>query len=196
MYVQGARARRGAEHREVSYLNRTLKWTAEGIEYVHDAKHAEAAQREYGMGESKAVTTPGAKAEEQEGDEAPLNETEATSYRRAAATLNYLAQDRPDIAYAVKECARGMSRPTASDSVRLKRVLRYLRLHPVRAQRLGWQPMPPETRMYSDADWAGCRKTRRSTSGGACLHGSYLIRAWSRTQATVALSSTDQPSPS
>ena len=181
----------GGEHREASYLNRTLRWTTEGIEYIHDHKHAEAAQREYGMSESKAVATPGTKAEEQEGDEANLGESEATSYRRATATLNYLSQDRPDIAYAVKECARGMARPTAGDSARLKRILRYLRLHPVRAQRFVWQHMPQEVRMFSDADWAGCRKTRRSTSGGVALFGSHLIRAWSRTQATVALSSAE-----
>ena len=39
-----------------------------------------------------------------------------------------------------------------------------------------------------DADFAGCRETRRSTCGG-CVHwGRALIKAWSKTLATMALS--------
>ena len=44
---------------------------------------------------------------------------------------------------------------------------------------------------YSDADWAGCQKTRRSTSGGVVLLGDHCLKAWSRTQATMALSSAE-----
>ena len=36
---------------------------------------------------------------------------EATLYRAVAARLNYLAPDRPDIAFSVKEAARAMSAP-------------------------------------------------------------------------------------
>ena len=43
----------------------------------------------------------------------------------------------------------------------------------------------------SDSDWAGCRRTRRSTSGGVILHGRHLVHHWSRTQAGVALSSAE-----
>ena len=43
--------------------------------------------------------------------------------------------------------------------------------------------------VYTDTDWAGCPKTRRSTSGGGLVLGSHLIKSWSSTQADVALSS-------
>ena len=43
--------------------------------------------------------------------------------------------------------------------------------------------------IYSDSDWAGCVKTRRSTSGGIVTYGSHTVQHWSSTQATVALSS-------
>ncbi len=43
--------------------------------------------------------------------------------------------------------------------------------------------------VYVDADWAGCPRTRRSTTGGALVLGSHLIKSWSSTQADVALSS-------
>ena len=40
-----------------------------------------------------------------------------------------------------------------------------------------------------DTDFAGCRVTRRSTSGGVALYGSHCVRHWSSTQTTIALSS-------
>jgi hypothetical protein len=46
-------------------------------------------------------------------------------------------------------------------------------------------------KVYSDSDWAGCRKTRKSTSGGAVMIGRHCIRSWSKTQATIALSSAE-----
>ena len=43
--------------------------------------------------------------------------------------------------------------------------------------------------VYSDTDWAGCPKTRKSTSGGGLLLGKHLIKSWSSTQSSVSLSS-------
>ena len=54
-----------------------------------------------------------------------------------------------------------------------------------------WQPVYSKLVTYSDSDWAGCVKTRRSTSGGMVLRGSHLLAHWSSTQSTVALSSAE-----
>ena len=43
--------------------------------------------------------------------------------------------------------------------------------------------------VYSDTDWSGCARTRRSTSGGCTLVNGYLVKHWSKTQSTVCLSS-------
>ena len=40
-----------------------------------------------------------------------------------------------------------------------------------------------------DTDHAGCLKTRRSTNGGALMHGLHTIKSWSSTQSVIALSS-------
>ena len=40
-------------------------------------------------------------------------------------------------------------------------------------------------------DWAGCKRTRRSTTGGNTVAGSHLIKMWCKTQAVVALSSAE-----
>lgn len=44
-------------------------------------------------------------------------------------------------------------------------------------------------RVYVDANWAGCPRTRRSTTGVALMHGGHLIRSLSKTQTNIALSS-------
>ena len=41
----------------------------------------------------------------------------------------------------------------------------------------------------SDSDHAGCIHTRKSTSGGIIRWGDYVLKWWSKTQPTIALSS-------
>ena len=44
---------------------------------------------------------------------------------------------------------------------------------------------------FIDTDFAGCKATRRSTSGGVVLWGRHAIQHWSVTQSTIALSSAE-----
>ncbi len=46
-----------------------------------------------------------------------------------------------------------------------------------------------ELTVTTDTDFAGCGKTRKSTSGGVLMLGSHLLKSWSSTQAVIALSS-------
>ena len=43
----------------------------------------------------------------------------------------------------------------------------------------------------SDANWVGCKETRKSTSGGCVFLGRHLIKLWSKTQHCVATSSAE-----
>ena len=45
--------------------------------------------------------------------------------------------------------------------------------------------------VHVDTDFAGCWRTRRSTSGGIARLGSHVLKHWSGTQSTVALSSAE-----
>ena len=45
--------------------------------------------------------------------------------------------------------------------------------------------------MYSDANWAGCRRTARSTSGGSIMRGKHCLRTWSATKKRVTPSSAE-----
>ena len=119
----------------------------------------------------------------------PLSPEGATSFRALAARANYLSQDRPDLAYAAKELCRDFSAPTQASVERLKRLVRYLIKRPRLVYHYYWQDSNADLNVMVDTDFAGCRVTRRSTSGGAALRGGHCIRHWSSTHPTIALSS-------
>ena len=50
-------------------------------------------------------------------------------------------------------------------------------------------PAPDSIDLYVDTDFAGCKETRRSTSGGVAMVGTGCIKHYSKTQTTIALSS-------
>jgi len=147
---------------------------------------------EWDLGNTSGLSTPGCNEDKREsGGEEELCPRLTTAFRRSAAMANYMAQDRPDISFASKEVSRGMSCPTRLDTVKLKRLIRYLIGARRRSIKHTWQDPTEQLTVYSDSDWAGCVKTRRSTSGGVLLHGKHLVHHWSSTQATVALSSAE-----
>jgi hypothetical protein len=82
-----------------------------------------------------------------------------------------------------------MSSPRNGGWVSLKRVVRYLLGKPRLVWRFVWQDAPKCVSALSDSNWAGCHDTRKSTSGACIMHGSHLIKAYSRTQSNIALSS-------
>ena len=114
---------------------------------------------------------------------------DATMYRAVVARCNFLAIDRPDIMFASKECSRCMSKPLNRDWEALKRLGRYLISRPRVVHMFRWQEKPETLTAFSDSNWAGCKKTRKSTSGACFMHGSHLVKAYSRTQSNIALSS-------
>ena len=118
-----------------------------------------------------------------------LTPEEATMFRALSARANYLAQDRPDIAFSTKELCREFAVPTGDSYAKLKRVCRYLIGLPRLVYLYDWQDNPQTVDVYTDTDFAGCRTTRRSTSGGVIMLGTHCIRHWSTTQSTVSLSS-------
>ena len=82
-----------------------------------------------------------------------------------------------------------MADPSQADWEALKRLGRYLKGRPRFVIRYKFQEPVTHLDAWTDSDWAGCVKTRKSTNGGALMHGSHLIKSWSTTQSTIALSS-------
>ena len=81
-----------------------------------------------------------------------------------------------------------MSAPTSLAMAGLKRIGRYLEGQRRLVIKYPWQT-DANLEGYSDTDWAGCAKTRKSTSGGCILLGKHTIKHWSSTQPTISLSS-------
>ena len=102
----------------IALLNRVLSWNSEGIQYEADQRHVEILLETTGYQDVKGVVTPGINEPEsavQEDDGEPLDDVEASLFRAAAASCNFLGLDRPDMQHSAKECCRFMSKPTRGD---------------------------------------------------------------------------------
>ena len=179
------------EETEGRVLNRVIRITETGWEYEPDQRHADIIVEAMGMKDAKGVATPteDEKVWEEEANDEELDAEKATKFRKVGARANYLAADRPDIMYSVKEICRQMSRPTVGGWKRLKRLARYLHANPRTVLQYQWQIREYEVEGFSDSDWAGCRRSGKSTSGGIIKIGEHFIKAWSKTQNSVTLSS-------
>nr|GEW68123.1 uncharacterized mitochondrial protein AtMg00810-like [Tanacetum cinerariifolium] len=97
----------------------------------------------------------------------PIN---ATKYRSMIGALMYLTSSRPDIVHATCLCARYQAKPTEKHLKEVKRIFRYLR-GTVNTGLWYSKDSGFELTGFSDADYAGCKDTFKSTSGEAQFLG-------------------------
>ena len=190
------RARLGpdkSDDSEVTILGRTVRWKDWGIEYEADPRHRSEVLNYFGFNDRTSGQLTNGRVDEckEEVDEVELSESEATKFRGLAAKVNFLAQDCPDLQFPAKEVCRDMSCPTVASWARLKRLARYLVTRKAVIFQYEWQDEGKLMTLYTDSDWAGCRRTRKSTSGGVVLIGNHCVKTWSCTQGPIALSSAE-----
>lgn len=114
----------------------------------------------------------------------------ATEYHSLAGTLQFLTFTRPNISYAVQQICLFMDDPREPHLQALRRVLRYVQ----RTKEHGLQLLRKQSNamtVYTDADWAGCPSTRRSTSGFSIYLGDNLVSWTAKRQQTVSRSSAE-----
>ncbi|GKB91632.1 ribonuclease H-like domain-containing protein [Tanacetum coccineum] len=114
----------------------------------------------------------------------------STLYRSLAGALQYLTFTRPGLSYAVQQLCLYMHDPREPHFHAMKLVLRYLR----GTTDLGLQLFRSSTSQltaYSDAEWASCPATRRSTSGYCVFLGDNLLTWSSKRQETLSRSSAE-----
>jgi hypothetical protein len=116
------------------------------------------------------------------GDSRPPVE-DASQFRSIAGALQYLTFTRPNIAYVVQQICLHMHDPRVPHLTAMKRILRYLQGTPDYGLLL-CRLSSSDLIVYTDADWAGCPDTRRSTSGYAVFLGDNLV-SWSVKRQTV-----------
>jgi hypothetical protein len=105
-------------------------------------------------------------------------------------SLLYLCASQPDIMLSVCMCARFQANPKEVHLRVVTRILRYL----VHTPKFGlWYPKGSTFDLigYSDADWAGCKIDRKSTSGTCQFLGRSLVSWVSKKQNSVALSTVE-----
>ena len=179
------------DDKSIRILNRVVEWTDKGLRYEADQRHADLIVGKLGLeGGANTVITPGERREVNEEDnERELVGQEATMFRALVARANYLAQDRTDIAFAVKELCRRMANPREGDWKGMKRLGRYLIDKRRLINEMDYQSKPGKVVVWVDTDHAGCKETRKSTTGGVIMLGAHAVKGWSVTQGVIALSS-------
>ena len=68
----------------------------------------------------------------------------------------------------------------------LKEIGRYFKGRPRLVLRFDWQFGQDVIDVHSDANWAGGKRSRTSSSGCTIAIGSHLIKSYAKTQAVIA----------
>ena len=175
------------------YLGRELKLSQEGHLLIRvPPAYWEKVLQLASMADAKGLATPATPAtvaitSGSTADDDLLME-DAALFRSVVGALMWACDVRPDLAFAVKELARGMAAPTESRWTCVKRVLRYVCATRGAVLDLsgGWMPEDDHAlHVFCDASWA----YPKSTSGGCLMYRGILLATWSRTQAVPAMSS-------
>ena len=181
--------------------------------FMDQTEYCEEILQRFGMEDCKPAMTPlmvgGKLSRTQEGDpDEAKEEVAGVQYRSAIGSLMYpMVSTRPDLASAIGILSRFMERPTKAHWGAVKHVLRYVQgtkthglLFRTRGEALELEGYNLEFALegdplvvggFSDADWAGCLDTRRSTTGYVFMLGGAAVSWNSTRQQTVALSSTE-----
>ncbi|XP_051190594.1 uncharacterized mitochondrial protein AtMg00810-like [Lolium perenne] len=118
--------------------------------------------------------------------------SDAPFYRSIVGALQYLTLTRPELQYAVQQVCLHMHAPRDAHWAAVKRILRYVCGTMGYGLSLHASPSTSTDLVaYSDADWAGCSDTRRSTSGYCVYLSSSLVSWSSKRQPTVSHSSAE-----
>nr|GEX95305.1 retrovirus-related Pol polyprotein from transposon TNT 1-94 [Tanacetum cinerariifolium] len=101
-----------------------------------------------------------------------------------------LTSSRPDIVHATCLCARYQAKPTEKHLKEVKRIFCYLR-GTINTGLWYTKDSGFELTRFSDADYAGCKDTYKSTSGGAQFLGEKLVSWSSKKQDCTTLSTAE-----
>ncbi|WVZ80794.1 hypothetical protein U9M48_028245 [Paspalum notatum var. saurae] len=176
----------GSSHALVSsfaeQMSREFEMSLMGPEgtFVHQAKYTRNILKKFDMSDSKPMTTPMSTNMALDADE-DGEAVDQKEFQGMIGSLLYLTATRPDIQFTVS--------PRTSHRQAVKRIFKYLKFTPELG--LWYSGYSLSLTGFSDADHAGCRIDRKSTSGTCQLLGTSLV-SWSfRKQASVSLSTTE-----
>jgi hypothetical protein len=156
---------------------------------VHQAKYTKDIVRKFKMEDSTAITTPMSTTTTLDADEEGEH-VDQKEYRSMIVSLLCLTATTPDIQFSVCLGAHVQASLRTSHRQEVKRIFRYLR-HTPDFGLLYSASSSLSLHGFSDADFAGCRLDRKSTSGTCQFLGSSLVSWSSLKQLIVAQSTTE-----
>nr|GFA10330.1 copia protein [Tanacetum cinerariifolium] len=154
--------------------------------FINQSKYVLEILNKYGMESCDPVGTPMEIKDKLDLDQNGTS-VDATKYRSMIGTLMYLTSSRPNILHATCLCAQYQAKPAEKHLKEVKRIFRYLR----GTVNMGlWYTKDSGFKLtgFSDADYAGCKDSFKSTSGGAQFLGEKLVSWSSKKQDCTALS--------
>jgi hypothetical protein len=167
------------------FLGFQVKQLQEGT-FISQTKYIQDILNKFGMKEIKPIKTPMGTNGHLDLDTGGKS-VDQKVYRSMIGSLLYLCASQPNIMLSVCMCARFQADPKEVHLRAMKRIMRFL----VYTTKFGlWYPKGSTFDLigYSNADWAGCKIDRKSTSGTCQFLGRSLVSWASKKQNSVALS--------
>nr|GEX35306.1 uncharacterized mitochondrial protein AtMg00810-like [Tanacetum cinerariifolium] len=157
--------------------------------FINQSKYVLEILKKYGMESCDPVGTP---IEIKDKLDLDHNGTpvDATKYHSMIGALMYLTSSRPDIVHATCLCAQYQAKPTKKHLKEVIRIFHYIR-GTVNMGLWYTKDFGFELTGFLDADYAGCKDTFKSTSGGAQFLGEKLVSWSSKKQDYTALSTAE-----
>nr|GEV78101.1 retrovirus-related Pol polyprotein from transposon TNT 1-94 [Tanacetum cinerariifolium] len=146
------------------FLGLQVNQTPSGI-FINQPKYVHEILKKYGLNTYDIIGTPMDIKYKLDLDQIETS-VDATKYRSMIGALMYLTSSRPNIVLATCVCTRYQAHPTEKYLKEVKRIFHYLR----GIVNMGlWYTKDSgfELTGFSDADYAGCKDTFKSTSGEA-----------------------------
>nr|GEU86232.1 hypothetical protein [Tanacetum cinerariifolium] len=144
--------------------------------FINQSKYVHEILKKYGLNTCDIISTPMDIKDKLDLDQIRTL-VDATNYRSMIGALMYLTSNRPDIVHATYIWARYQAHPTDKHLKEVKKIFCYLwgtvNMGLWYTKDSGFEPTG-----FLDADYAGCKDTFKSTSGGAQFLGKKLV-SWS-----------------
>lgn len=171
------------------YLGLQIDQRLDGSIFINQKAYAKKVIERFGMVDAHPVSTPMENHCALQKDD--NGKATAFPYREAIGSLHFLAdKTRPDISFTVNFLSRFMEKPTDAHVAAVKRVIKYLK-KTLNAGLFYFSNTTFDVQCYSDADFAGCLDTRRSTTGYCITLGGSLLSWCSERQELVSRSTTE-----
>jgi hypothetical protein len=170
------------------FLGFQIKQLQEGT-FICQTKYIQDILKKFGMKNAKPIKTPMGTNGHLDLDTGGKS-VDQKVYRSMIGSLLYLCALRPDIMFSICMCARFQANPKEVHLRVVKRIMRYL----VYTHKFGlWYPEGSTFDLigYSDADYAGCKIDRKSTSETCQFLGRSLVSWASKKQNSIALSTAE-----